>query len=74
MTTFRVVLVACLLIAFGATAGCAHVAPYEREDLARPSMDVAREASEMGFRSHVHESREGASGGVGAAGGGCGCN
>ena len=65
-------LLACV-VAF-AIAGCAHVAPYEREDMARPSMDIARESSEMGFRAHVHESREGASGGMGAAGGGCGCN
>ncbi|MBK8171492.1 MAG: DUF4266 domain-containing protein [Sandaracinaceae bacterium] len=63
-----------LLLACFFSAACAHVAPYEREDLARPSMDVARESSEMGFRAHVHEAREGASGGVGAAGGGCGCN
>ncbi len=70
--------VAMLIVAVVSAAsllgGCAHVAPYEREDLARTSMDIARESSEMGFRAHVHESREGASGGMGAAGGGCGCN
>ncbi len=55
-------------------AGCVHVAPYEREHLARPSMDFSREGREIAFRSHVHESREGAMGGNGAAGGGCGCN
>ncbi len=55
-------------------AGCAHVAPWEREHLARPSMDFSREGKEIAFRSHVHESREGAMGGNGAAGGGCGCN
>jgi hypothetical protein len=54
--------------------GCVKVAPYEREHLAKPSMDFARETRETGFRSHVHESREGATGGYGAAGGGCGCN
>jgi hypothetical protein len=55
-------------------SGCVKVAPYEREHLAKPSMDFARESREIGFRSHVHESREGATGGYGAAGGGCGCN
>jgi hypothetical protein len=54
--------------------GCVHVAPYEREDLARPGMDTEREAAEMGFQAHVQDSREGATGGAGSTGGGCGCN
>lgn len=61
-------------IAFVALAGCAHVAPYEREALSRPSMDAEREASETSFRAHVHDSREGATGAHGSSGGGCGCN
>jgi hypothetical protein len=55
-------------------AGCGHVAPYERESLARPSMDPAREAREEIFAAHVHDSREGATGGAGSSGAGCGCN
>jgi len=55
-------------------SGCVHVAPYEREDLARSSMDASREASELGFQAHVHDAREGATGGHGSTGGGCGCN
>jgi len=54
--------------------GCAHVRPYEREDLARPGMDPTHEQSQAAFYAHVHEAREGASGGQGVAGGGCGCN
>lgn len=54
--------------------GCVHVAPYEREDLSRPGMDVEREASEASFQAHVYDSREGATGGTGSTGGGCGCN
>jgi hypothetical protein len=53
-------------------AGCAHVAPYERGRLAHPSMttdDVARASEE-----HVRAVQEGAIGGGGSAGGGCGCN
>ena len=50
------------------------VAPYEREALSRKGMDVEREGMEMGFRAHVHDSREGATGGHGSTGGGCGCN
>jgi hypothetical protein len=56
------------------SAGCAHVAPYEREHLAGPSMDLSRETVESRFRAHVHDSREGATGGNGSTGGGCGCN
>ena len=57
-----------------AAAGCATVKPYEREYLSRPSMDLQREATEAKFYSHVLDAREGATGGVGTAGGGCGCN
>lgn len=55
-------------------AGCATVKPYEREYLSRPSMDRDRELTEAKFYTHVLDAREGATGGVGAAGGGCGCN
>ncbi len=55
-------------------AGCATVSPYQREFLARPAMDFAREDDETAFRAHVHDSREGATGGHGSTGGGCGCN
>lgn len=57
-----------------ALGACVHVAPYEREALSDRSMDLAREASEAQFRAHVHDSREGATGGHGSMGGGCGCN
>ena len=69
--TLRLTLVLTLLTG---AAGCVHVAPYEREDLSRPSMDVAREGPEAAFHAHVHDSREGATGGHGSTGGGCGCN
>lgn len=56
-------------------ASCQHVAPYEREHLARRSMDVSeRESANGQFESHVHEAREGAGGGGDTSGGGCGCN
>ena len=53
---------------------CVTVHPYEREYLARPSMDLSGEGTESSFRAHVHDSREGATGGHGSTGGGCGCN
>lgn len=55
-------------------SGCVTVAPYQRGILARPAMSTDFEASESGFRAHVHDSREGATGGFGSTGGGCGCN
>lgn len=54
--------------------GCVTVHAYQREFLARPSMDTSTEEGESGFRAHVHDSREGATGGHGSTGGGCGCN
>ncbi len=63
-----------VLLAVLSTAGCATVKPYEREYLSRPSMDLQREATEAKFYSHVLDAREGTTGGLGNAGGGCGCN
>ncbi|MBW2223407.1 MAG: DUF4266 domain-containing protein [Myxococcales bacterium] len=62
------------VIALCSAAGCATVKPYEREYLSRPSMDLEREATEAKFYTHVLDAREGATGGLGTAGGGCGCN
>ncbi len=52
--------------------GCTHVAPYERGQLAHPTMAamlVDSPASE-----HVNAVHEGAVGGGSVAGSGCGCN
>jgi len=57
-----------------AAGGCVRVKPYQREHLARPSMIADREAGEARFEQHARGSREGADGGTGEAGGGCGCN
>ena len=64
---------AAVSLLLGAT-GCARVKPYEREHLARRSMIEDREAGEVRFDQHARGSREGADGGTGQAGGGCGCN
>lgn len=55
-------------------AGCVRVRPHEREDLARRTMTQDRTAGERRFNQHATESREGAAGGTGEPGGGCGCN
>jgi hypothetical protein len=55
--------------------GCGHVAPYEREHLAKPTMDTSeRERMRNKFLAHLYDSREGAMGSSDHAGGGCGCN
>jgi hypothetical protein len=71
---FFAVLTPLLFLTLLLAAGCATVKPYEREYLSRPSMDLEREAAEAKFYSHVLDAREGATGGIGTAGGGCGCN
>lgn len=50
------------------------VKPYEREQLADPIMAFERNPVSASYLDHVFESREGARGASGSAGGGCGCN
>jgi hypothetical protein len=67
-----------LVVAFALLAtlagGCARVKPWQREDLARRTMVGDRERGEERFEQHQRGSREGADGGSGNPGGGCGCN
>lgn len=61
-----------LIVTAVALQGCTHVAPYERERLAHPSMttsDLAQPSEE-----HARAVQEGAVGGSAGPGGGCGCN
>tara|TARA_R110002049_G_scaffold157184_8_gene322213 strand:+ start:6766 stop:7002 length:237 start_codon:yes stop_codon:yes gene_type:complete len=50
------------------------VKPYERDRLADPIMALDGDPVSSSYIQHVYEAREGARGGEGAAGGGCGCN
>ena len=56
--------------------GCAMqpVQPWEKGDLAKPAMSFSSDALEDHFTQHIYNSKENASGGYGAGGGGCGCN
>ncbi len=67
----RILLVVSLLAAGG---GCARVKPWQREDLGRRVMVNDMEPGESRFNEHRASSREGAAGGTGEPGGGCGCN
>ena len=68
----------CLLSALLLCSGCASVEPwvkpYERANLADPIMAFDRDPLASAYLHHVYESREGARGAAGSAGGGCGCN
>ena len=70
------ILVPLLLIA--GLSGCSNiepwVKPYERDRLADPIMSLDTDPVSSAYVQHVFEAREGARGGEGAAGSGCGCN
>lgn len=55
-------------------AACAPVQPWERGRLAQPQMALEPDGLLAAMDEHVYSSKEAASGGAGAAGGGCGCN
>lgn len=65
-----------LLLAL-ACAGCSAikpVQPWEKGMLALPEMGFSGSPLESRYEEHVYTSREGAAGGLGVGGGGCGCN
>jgi hypothetical protein len=71
----RILVALALLTALtGCTSVDPWVKPYEREHLADRIMAFDRHPVSSMYLDHVFESREGARGAVGSAGGGCGCN
>ena len=75
MLFMRIVLV---LTALMFITGCSEikpwVKPYERDNLADPIMSFGRMGIANSYMHHMFQSREGALGAEGGAGGGCGCN
>jgi len=61
-------------LALAGTASCVTVRPQQRAVLADPVMQFDGESKAEALRVHAIENREGAFGGTGVAGGGCGCN
>jgi hypothetical protein len=57
-------------------AGCASlgVKPWERDLLAEPGMQVDPDRVVTALDEHIYFSKEASTGGLGTAGGGCGCN
>jgi hypothetical protein len=66
------------LLLMAGLSGCSGiepwVKPYERDRRADPIMALDGDPVSSAYMQHVYESREGARGGEGAVGGGCGCN
>ena len=66
-----------MLLAIGlccALAGCVTTRAWEREDLANPVMQLDPLPGHAALRAHLLGVQEGAIGGFGSGGGGCGCN
>jgi hypothetical protein len=76
-TQSRIARILLTLAALYGLSGCSiepWVKPYERDRLADPIMALDGDPVSTAYIQHVYEAREGARGGEGAAGGGCGCN
>jgi hypothetical protein len=69
---YRSLVVAVLALALAGS--CVRVRSREREYLSKRGMTQDRAAGERRFNQHQTGSREGADGGTGEPGGGCGCN
>ena len=72
--TLRLALVALALLVGGCSISKWTVKPHQRELLADRIMQLDAEAQERSAEEHVLANREGAIGGTGTSGGGCGCN
>ena len=70
----RVALVALALLLGGCSISKWTVKPHQRELLADRIMQLDADAQERAAEEHVLANREGAIGGTGTSGGGCGCN
>lgn len=74
----RVGLVVLAIVMVSMTAACSSmklgVEPWERDILAKRSMDPKATSLDDGLDDHIYFSREASSGGRAFAGGGCGCN
>ena len=76
MTRLLMIMLPCVLGACSTVPSMQQlgVKPWERDILARPTMQLDANPLDLAFDEHVYFSKEAASGGRGFAGGGCGCN
>lgn len=62
------------IAAIASLSGCSAVEPWQKGNLADYTMRDDRDTLASVMASHIHFSREAATGGEGVGGGGCGCN
>ena len=74
--TRRVLSSLALAAAAGVLGGCAatSVKPWDRDLMAKPTMRFSPRPIETAVDDHIYFSKEGSTGGMDVAGGGCGCN
>lgn len=65
---------AALVLVLAGCAAYAPPAPWEKGELARTDMQFDADVLEAKLQQHITASKEGAMGGYGVGGGGCGCN
>ncbi len=62
------------LLSLGGCGSLGQVSPWEKGILAKPEMTFEGDRLDTAYMEHIYSSKEGASGGAGVGGGGCGCN
>lgn len=72
--SFIKVLVLIPIVLLAACGSIQNVQPWEKGNLAKKEMTFDLDSLENAYIEHTYFSKEGASGGSGVSGGGCGCN
>ena len=70
----RRVLLATAVVVLAGCSSLSQVQPWQKGNLAKPEMAFDADTLDARFMDHTYFSKEGASGGAGVGGGGCGCN
>lgn len=70
----RLLLVVAVAVLASGCESMPKVQPWQKGNLAKPEMAFDPDVLEVRFADHTYFSKEGASGGAGVGGGGCGCN
>lgn len=73
-TILAFVIAAAAVATLGACGTIGDVQPWEKGNLAKPSMGFDFDPLDDRYMLHVYSSKENSTGGYGVGGGGCGCN
>jgi hypothetical protein len=71
---FKILLVISVFTLLCSCSSISNVQPWEKGYLAKPEMTFDADVLDKNFTEHTYFSKEGAFGGAGVGGGGCGCN